>query len=75
MGHKTLLDELLAIPRDAERYVIDGVEMRMIDRSTFEQALSRDPEGMYYLSVTTAAGTFLVTKKDGRLETLSKVRE
>lgn len=73
MENKSLLELLLALPRNCTRATVQGIELQLITPSTRKELLQNDPEGIRFFECVLANGTFIFTKEKGILHSLYKV--
>lgn len=67
--------ELLAkIPKEATTATVQGIKMQMIDKDTWKKMLWSGTEQQYSDCIM-ANGVFIISKQDGQLQSLYKVKD
>lgn len=73
MENKSLLELLLALPKNCTHTTVQGIELQLINSADRDKLLQSDPDGIYYHECILANGTFIFTKENGNLHSLYKV--
>lgn len=74
MEHKSLLDQLLELPKDATKAEIQGIEMQFINEEQRASLLQTDPQDTSIHECSLVNGTFIFIMRDGTLVSLYKVK-
>lgn len=72
---ESLIELLAKIPLEASSAIVQGVEMQVIDHETWQEMLHSDPGRKQYHECLMANGFFIITKKNGSLQSLYKVKD
>lgn len=73
MENKSLLELLMALPKNCTHAIVQGVELKLIDKQTKEKLLQNDPDGTKIHECTLSNGIFIFIKENGVLHTLYRV--